>query len=67
MLFFTLVTITSAIKVFSQEIEIGFQDYIKSEALNENIDYKFHVYPDEGHVPYPSLYHGLKFIYESKD
>ena len=34
---------------------------------DENLDYSFHVYPDEGHVPYPSLYHGLKFTYESKD
>ena len=48
---------------------------IKEQILNfarmissdDNLDYNFHVYPDEGHVPYPSLYHGLKFIYESKD
>lgn len=48
---------------------------IKEQILNftrlissdENLDYKFHVYPDEGHVPYPSLYHGLKFTYESID
>ena len=30
----------------------------------ENIDYKYKIYEDEGHVPYQSLYHGLKFLYE---
>jgi len=30
----------------------------------ENIDCKLKIYKDEGHVPYQSLYHGLKFFYE---
>ncbi len=30
----------------------------------ENIDYKYKIYEDEGHVPYQSLYHGLKFLYD---
>jgi len=32
--------------------------------LDDNIDCKYKIYNDEGHVPYQSLYHGLKFIYE---
>ena len=28
------------------------------------IDYKLKIYEDEGHVPFQSLYHGLKFLYE---
>ena len=40
------------------------QNFTKVISSDENIDYYFHVYPEEGHVPYPSLYHALKFIYE---
>jgi len=38
-----------------------FTRLIQSE---ENIDCMYKIYPNEGHVPYQSLYHGLKFIYE---
>ncbi len=31
---------------------------------DENILCKYKIYKDEGHVPYPSLYHGLKFCFE---
>ena len=31
---------------------------------DENIDCLYKIYEEEGHVPYQSLYHGLKFIYE---
>jgi hypothetical protein len=33
---------------------------------NENIVYKLKIYENEGHVPFQSLYHGLKFNYESE-
>lgn len=32
----------------------------------ENIACKLKIYEDEGHVPFQSLYHGLRFIYASK-
>ena len=38
---------------------INFSQLIKSD---ESIDYELKIYKDEGHVPYQSLYHGLKFI-----
>lgn len=41
------------LSIFVQLIESG-----------ENIDSKYNIYEEEGHVPYQSLYHGLKFIYE---
>jgi len=31
---------------------------------DEKIDCKLKIYKDEGHVPFQSLYHGLRFIYE---
>ena len=31
---------------------------------DENIDCLYKIYEEEGHVPYQSLYHGLKFIFE---
>jgi len=31
---------------------------------DEHIDCMYKIYPHEGHVPYQSLYHGLKFLYE---
>ena len=47
---------------------------IKKQLLNftqrieskENIVCKLKIYEDEGHVPFQSLYHGLKFIYASE-
>ncbi len=31
---------------------------------DEHIECMYKIYQDEGHVPYQSLYHGLKFLYE---
>ena len=31
---------------------------------DENVDCKYKIYINEGHVPYQSLYHGLKYLYE---
>jgi len=42
---------------------VDFSQRIKSK---ENIVCKLKIYEDEGHVPFQSLYHGLRFIYESK-
>ena len=39
----------------------NFTQLIESE---ENIDCKYKIYLEEGHVPYQSLYHGLKFLFE---
>ncbi len=39
----------------------NFTQLIESD---QNIDCKFKIYEDEGHVPYQSLYHGLKFLYK---
>lgn len=39
---------------------INFKNTIESK---ENIDCKLKIYENEGHVPFQSLYHGLKFIY----
>ncbi|MEZ5072095.1 MAG: alpha/beta hydrolase-fold protein [Bacteroidales bacterium] len=30
----------------------------------EGVDCRYRLYPDEGHVPFQSLYHGLKFVFE---
>ncbi|RLD72398.1 MAG: hypothetical protein DRJ10_18695 [Bacteroidetes bacterium] len=38
---------------------INFTQLIESD---ENIDCKLKIYKDEGHVPYPSLYHALRFL-----
>jgi hypothetical protein len=32
--------------------------------MDENIVCKLKIYEDEGHVPFQSLYHGLRFLYE---
>lgn len=40
------------------------QYFIGLIARDENLVCKLHIYEEEGHVPFPSLYHGLKFIYE---
>ncbi|MCK4920156.1 MAG: alpha/beta hydrolase [Bacteroidales bacterium] len=42
---------------------INFTQLVESK---ENINYKLKIYEDEGHVPYQSLYHGLRFIYASE-
>lgn len=42
---------------------VDFSHRIKSK---ENIACKLKIYDDEGHVPFQSLYHGLRFIYASK-
>ncbi len=47
-------------RVIKQQLS-NFTQLIESD---DNIDYKFKIYEDEGHVPYQSLYHGLKFLYE---
>ena len=39
----------------------NFTDMLK---VDENIVCGYKIYEDEGHVPYPSLYDGLKFLYE---
>ena len=31
---------------------------------DEMIEFKYKIYNNEGHVPYQSLYHGLKYVYE---
>jgi predicted alpha/beta superfamily hydrolase len=38
-----------------------FSNFIESI---DNITSKYVIYEDEGHVPYQSLYHGLKFLYK---
>jgi len=47
-------------KVIEKQLS-NFTQLINSD---ENIDCKYKVYTDEGHVPFQSLYHGLKFLYE---
>ena len=39
----------------------NFTEMIKAD---ENVVCGYKIYEDEGHVPYPSLYDGLKFLYE---
>ena len=38
-------------------------DFSKRITAKENVVCELKVYEDEGHVPFQSLYHGLKFIY----
>jgi uncharacterized protein len=40
--------------------------FIPKIESKENIVCKLKIYEDEGHVPFQSLYHGLRFIYSSK-
>ena len=47
--------IKNQLQKFSQKIE-----------TKENIVCKLKIYEEEGHVPFQSLYHGLRFIYTSK-
>lgn len=62
-------------KVF---LSYGAQDHLDPEGViktqlsnftrlieaDENIDCRYKIYQNEGHVPYQSLYHGLKYLYE---
>ena len=43
---------------------IDFSNSIK-ELLKNQVTHKYKIYENEGHVPYHSLYDGLKFIFES--
>lgn len=62
-LLFLISLVLSTNALFGQEIKIGFKDSIESK---ENVICKLKIYEDEGHVPFQSLYHGLRFIYSSK-
>lgn len=42
---------------------INFSNSIK-EKLENRVRYKYLTYENEGHVPFQSIYHGLKFIFE---
>ena len=39
-------------------------DFIKLIESDKNIESRLEIYEDEGHVPYQSMYHGLKFLYK---
>lgn len=39
-------------------------DFVKLLESNKEIISMYKIYEEEGHVPYQSLYHGLKYIYE---
>lgn len=39
-------------------------NFVRLLESKKGIDYRYKIYPEEGHVPYQSLYHGLKFRYE---
>jgi len=39
-------------------------DFTRLIESDKSIDYKLKIYETEGHVPYQSMYHGLKFLYE---
>lgn len=43
---------------------VDFSQRIKSK---ENVACELKIYEEEGHVPFQSLYHGLRFIYTSKN
>ncbi len=42
-------------------------DFSQKIALKENIVCKLKIYEEEGHVPFQSLYHGLRFIYATEN
>jgi predicted alpha/beta superfamily hydrolase len=39
-------------------------DFTQLIEADKNIDYLYKIYEEEGHVPFQSLYHGLKFVSE---
>ena len=39
-------------------------DFTQLIESDKNIDYKLKIYEEEGHVPYQSMYHGLKYLYK---
>ncbi len=43
---------------------IEFSNSIRNN-LGDKISYKYLTYQNDGHVPFQSLYHGLKFVFES--
>jgi len=45
-------------------IEKQLSNFTQLIQSDEHIDYMYKIYQEEGHVPYQSLYHGLKFVYE---
>lgn len=42
-------------------------DFKERIEAKENVDCELKIYEDEGHVPFQSLYHGLRFIYTLKN
>ncbi|MGW8314836.1 MAG: alpha/beta hydrolase [Bacteroidales bacterium] len=47
------------------EIEKPTAELAKLIQSDGRINFEYRTYPEEGHVPYQSLYHGLKFFYGS--
>jgi predicted alpha/beta superfamily hydrolase len=45
---------------------VDFSNSIENN-LENNITYKYLTYKNEGHVPFQSIYHGLKFVFESNN
>lgn len=45
-------------------IEKQLSDFNQLIESDENIVCEYKIYKDEGHVPFQSLYHGLRFVYE---
>ncbi|MDX2430010.1 MAG: hypothetical protein QNK35_03690, partial [Bacteroides sp.] len=59
--------LTNGLKDFLDPEGLGNEQIISFTELigsDENILCKYKIYKDEGHVPYPSLYHGLQFCFE---
>jgi len=46
------------------QVMLDFTNSIE-ENLGDRVSYKYLTYENEGHVPFQSTYHGLKFIFES--
>lgn len=44
---------------------LEFSETIK-ENLGDKISYKYQTYENEGHVPFQSMYHGLKFVFSNE-
>lgn len=39
-------------------------DFVRLLESDSTIKLRYKIYPEEGHVPYQSMYHGLKYIFE---